>query len=965
MSTLSSPGVLVSVQDDSFYAESTAGTVPLVIFATAQDKLIPGSTTEIAEGTLQANAGVVYTVTSQKDVLQTFGTPIFQTNDGSIVQGDELNEYGLHALFSVTGITNRALALRADIDLNDLSPTEVEPRREPLNQTVWLDTASSTYGIFVHNGGTSQNQYSNWTSVTPIVPSVANIDATTGKPLDTLGSTGDYAIVPYFCNAGKVNSEIDVSTVTSGAVNAIYKKTIASANKWIKVTDATYQSMNPPVGKTKGDVWVKYDSSANGMNIVVKKYDIVNHKWTLATVQPEYNFIEIEAKLGSSLVPGVVGFRGLDQYYYLRNSTSACTLTISDIAPMVAKKAAISYTSTTTVGVQKEYITIVDATSFANKINTNTSLHASVSGNSVTIRSLSGRAFSVIDTAATPAFSLYSSVNWTLMNYYALDYAPSREAAEGTYWYDSSLYADVMINDGGRWRGLQSTAGKAVLGSTACSIQFRQSEPTVKSDGTTLEYGDIWIDPADGTNYVFYQYRDYAWFKLDTTDQSTTNGLLFADARSSDENGVSYFSHDESTAYDALIVSDYVDPTCPDPRLYPTGMLMLNLQQTGGVVRERVLDAFTDIAFRDIDNDVNHLANEYFVGDPNSYATTEGGTKNALKLATISGNSTARWNTASGKFENGAGRFGREAQRKIVVKAMAAAIVNSEELRSETIEFNLMCAPGYVELLDELVTLNTDRRETAYIITDVPARLAPDSNSITKWANNSYNAVSNGSTGRVTRYAFAAQYMGWCLGTNTDGNEVAIPGSTVALRTYVYSDSVSYVWFPPAGTERGVVTNASSVGYINSENEFTPVIYNRGQRDSMYLNAINPIAMRPQRGLLVYGDKSLSSGSTALDRVNVGRLIVYIRTEIEKIGERFLFKLNTARVREEFAAALTSFLSNIVQLEGIEDFVVVCDTTNNTAARRNRNELWADIAIVPTKSINFVYVPIRLESSTS
>jgi len=322
------------------------------------------------------------------------------------------------------------------------------------------------------------------------------------------------------------------------------------------------------------------------------------------------------------------------------------------------------------------------------------------------------------------------------------------------------------------------------------------------------------------------------------------------------------------------------------------------------------------------------------------------------------------WTVASGVGLDGSGLFGREAQRKIIVEALASVVVSNEDIRAESIQFNLMCVPGYVELLDELVTLNTDRKETAFIVTDVPARLAPVATDVQAWATNANNAASNGEVGRTTAYSYAAQYMGWCLGTNVDGSEVAVPGSTVAMRTYAYSDSVSYVWYPPAGTQRGIVTNAASVGYINDEGEYAPVVYNQGQRDTMYVNKINPIAMRPNRGLLVYGDKTLAADdSSALSRVNVARLVVYIRTQLSILAEPFLFRLNTASTRQEFTSVVNNFLAEIVQLNGLYDFLVVCDESNNTTSRIDANELWMDIALVPTRSINFIYIPIRLENS--
>lgn len=965
MSTLVSPGVSVTVQNDSFYPASGSGSVPLVIFATAQDKLVPGSTSTVAAGTMKANAGKMYLMTSQRDVLQAFGMPIFQEAAGTVVQGDELNEYGLHGLFSALGITNNAYAIRADIDLNALQPTQVEPRSVPLNQTVWFDISASDFGIFEHLGTSSPNQIVNWKKVNVIVPAITQVDTTSGKPSDDIGVAGDYAVVPYLVNSSNVVSEINVTTPIADAVNLVWRKTKETGNVWQQVVDIDYQALTPPTEKSLGDVWIKLDAAAGGMNPVFHRYSA--GRWDAINTVAEKDIMHVESKFGSSLRAGSYCFDASLKYFFYRGTDAQTAMEIPNATQFNSKTISIKWTAPQAVGVQviqKEFVSVSDLVSV---INTQTPLSAVANGNAVSVKSLVGRVFeirNVADDATAGVDSFVSNKNWVPTRYFAQATSPTLTASSDTIWYDDSLYADVMINDGGRWRGLQTEGGRSVIGaSSAAEVQIRQTEPAAKASGGNLEFGDMWIDPQDGTNYEFYQYNGNAWTKLDATDQSTTLGVLFADARVSDASGVGYYTTDASTASAALLSSDYVDPTCPDPRLYPRGMVMVNLGQTGGVVRKYTSDAFAEVQFTDINNDT--LAEEYFVGDPASYDLAADGGRTPLTLASVDGNKRARWVTASGLSLDGSGLFGREAQRKLVVEAMAETIIGNDALRAETVEFNILSAPGYVELLDELVTLNVDRKETAYIITDVPARLAPNATAINEWALNVNNAPSNGSTGRITRYDYAAQYMGWGLGTNVDGKEVAIPGSSVALRTYLYNDSVAYVWFPPAGTERGVVTNAASVGYVNNEGEYTPVIYNLGQRNVMYQNNINPIAMRPNRGLLVWGDKSLASSTTALDRVNVGRLVVYLRTEIEKIAERFLFKLNTPRVQEEFAGALTSFLANIVQLEGLEDFVVVCDSSNNTALRRARNELWADIAIVPTKSINFVYVPIRIQNASN
>jgi hypothetical protein len=142
-------------------------------------------------------------------------------------------------------------------------------------------------------------------------------------------------------------------------------------------------------------------------------------------------------------------------------------------------------------------------------------------------------------------------------------------------------------------------------------------------------------------------------------------------------------------------------------------------------------------------------------------------------------------------------------------------------------------------------------------------------------------------------------YYPWALGTNVDGREIVIPSSTVALRTYGFNDSVAFPWFPPAGTRRGVISNAASVGYVDLETrQYNPVVLNPGQRDTLYTNDINPLALIPNRGLLVYGDKTLSpNDGSALSRVNVARLVVYLRTVLPNALAPFLFELNTERTR--------------------------------------------------------------------
>jgi hypothetical protein len=148
---LTSPGVEVKVIDESFYTPAAPGTVPLIFVASAENKL-NGAGDGTAPGTLKANAGQVYLITSQKDLVDTFGDPLFKTDsNNNPINAGEQNEYGLQAAYSLLGVSNRAFVVRADLDLNQLNPSVEPPAADPNNGTYWLDTQSTNWGIFEWN----------------------------------------------------------------------------------------------------------------------------------------------------------------------------------------------------------------------------------------------------------------------------------------------------------------------------------------------------------------------------------------------------------------------------------------------------------------------------------------------------------------------------------------------------------------------------------------------------------------------------------------------------------------------------------------------------------------------------------------------------------------------------------------------------------------------------------------------
>jgi hypothetical protein len=185
---LTSPGVEVTIIDQSQYLPAPTNSVPLVILATAQNKA-NASGTAVAPATTAANAGKLYQVTSQRDLVDLYGVPFFYTTtNGTPIQGYELNEYGLLAAYSLLGATNRCYVLRADIDLASLVGQTGRPSGAPDNGAYWLDSTTTTWGIYEFNATTGL-----FTLQVPIViTDAANISG--GVPLSSIGSIGDYAI---------------------------------------------------------------------------------------------------------------------------------------------------------------------------------------------------------------------------------------------------------------------------------------------------------------------------------------------------------------------------------------------------------------------------------------------------------------------------------------------------------------------------------------------------------------------------------------------------------------------------------------------------------------------------------------------------------------------------------------------------------------------------------------------------
>lgn len=294
------------------------------------------------------------------------------------------------------------------------------------------------------------------------------------------------------------------------------------------------------------------------------------------------------------------------------------------------------------------------------------------------------------------------------------------------------------------------------------------------------------------------------------------------------------------------------------------------------------------------------------------------------------------------------------ARRVAITTALQAEINSNVEVRSSMYEYNLILCPGYPEVVDELLALSVSTKDEAMVIADTPGSMTPDQ--VAQWAMTSERFSSES----------VAYYYPWTLQSNLDGRNVLGAPSGVALRTLAYSDSVGYVWTPPAGVARGLVTGVSKVGYFTgtagTATTFVECNLNDGQRDNLYEydKNLNPITFFPGRGMLVWGQKTSAPAASALDRINVVRLVMYLKRSLRKGSLPFVFEPNDKITRDNLKSSADSILNDIMVKRGLSDYATYCDESNNTGDRIDRNELWLDVAIKPVRAAEYIYIPIRV-----
>ena len=1061
---LVSPGIEVSIIDESQYASTAVGTVPMLIVATAQDKLDP-TTGNTAMGTTKANAEKTYLIGSQRELVSTFGEPAFyQNSTGTALHGYEINEYGLMAAYSLLGVSNRAYIVRADIDLAELEGSAGRPTSLPSNGTHWLDIANTRWGIFEWNASTQK--FVN--KVPTVITESADIDSGTQKPKAHIGKEGDYAIdatstdntvfrktgtgwygvgtTAWYGATPTVTGTVATPTVSLGDSFSINGTTVTLSsttltatvsdintaaitgitasqrdNKIVLHADSTAASnagtltlanvsgtfltdigltagvyyspavsidphtsvpewkTNDTAPRPSGSVWVKTTSPNNGQLIDLSVFSSITQKFgdlnvggyrgerraifgldpiggglniaegtVIATTSTLTSTGQLIIELNRRAVKGELVVTGETT---TPTFTAGHQFTINSSAKGTAALTTtqITLSTTTAEGFVQDINDAGIANVTAEVAETGAITIKHTLGGMIVLQNDAGTAltdagFSNSNTfiTTTPGGNLGLS-NFVPLTYVASRLQPSTNPPNNRLWYHNVTdEVDIMIHDGTTFKGYrnvstdargydltQTSPGGAIVGASA---------PMTQSDGTALAYGDIWIDTSTIEDYPVIKRWEYnatdqvdEWVTIDNTDQTSENGVLFADARYMGDGTTSVASGDITSIAD-LTTSDYLDLDAPSPALYPRGMILFNQRRSSYNVKRFTKDYFNAIDF-------------------------SGETLPTEKDA---------WVSVAGLKNDGSPYMGRHAVRQAVVAAMKSIIDTSGELREEQRNFNIMACPGYSEAIANLVALNNDRRNTAFIVGDAPFRLAANSTEIQNWANNTNLSTDNNDDGLVTADTYLGLFYPSGITTDLSGESIVVPASHMILRTMIRSDEASFPWFAPAGVRRGVVDNATGLVFIDrATGEATSTGVRESLRDTLYSNSINPIAFFPGNGILNYGNKSKTATASALDRINVSRLTAYIRERLGVITKPFVFEPNDKLTRDEVKQVVESLMNDLVAKRGLYDYLVVCDETNNTNDRIDRNELYIDVAIEPVKAVEFIYIPVRIQNTGS
>jgi hypothetical protein len=261
-------------------------------------------------------------------------------------------------------------------------------------------------------------------------------------------------------------------------------------------------------------------------------------------------------------------------------------------------------------------------------------------------------------------------------------------------------------------------------------------------------------------------------------------------------------------------------------------------------------------------------------------------------------------------------------------------------------KYNLITAPGliadgtnyplHVPVVSQLLSVVQSRGDSMTLI------------DLVGYSSNILPVTTNALTYDTS---YAAAYWPWVQTVDPDSaRQVWVPASTMIPGVYMFNDSASEPWFAPAGINRGVMSTV-----VRAERNLT-----QGNRDLLYESNVNSIATFPNSGVTVFGQKTLQKKKSALDRVNVRRLLIELKNYISQVADTLVFEQNTVATRNNFLAQVNPYLASVQQRQGLTAFKVVMDESNNTPTTIDNNQLIGQIYLQPTRTVEFIILDFNI-----
>jgi hypothetical protein len=281
----------------------------------------------------------------------------------------------------------------------------------------------------------------------------------------------------------------------------------------------------------------------------------------------------------------------------------------------------------------------------------------------------------------------------------------------------------------------------------------------------------------------------------------------------------------------------------------------------------------------------------------------------------------------------------------------------------DVIEYNLLTAPGITnnDLTDRVMEIAEERADALAII-DLADVFTPSTENTKSFANNlgSVTSVVSSIQNRELNTSYACAYYPWVQIRDTSNRRLLwTPPSVVALGAMGHTEAVSELWKAPAGYKRGTLSRGHGGVPVTAVSD----TLNLGQRDELYLNNINPIASLSSDGIVVFGQKTLQATPSALDRINVRRLMIFLKKEVSRMSTQVLFDNNVPATWSRFTSLINPFLSSVKARFGITEYKVILDESTTTPDLVDRNIMYAKIYLKPARAIEFIALDFIITKS--